>query len=96
MAPTAPWTVQAWRVYQKPGLVEAPMPTLGLTEDQLSRRQTLITEINTYKDPMIDRFIMGQEPLANFDTFVAGIRRAGLDELLRILNTAYDVYKANM
>jgi len=45
----------------------------------------LITEINTFKDPLIDRFIMGQEPLANFDNFVAGIRRAGLDELLTML-----------
>jgi putative aldouronate transport system substrate-binding protein len=93
---TAPWTVQAWRVYQKPGLVEAPMPTLGLSEDELSRRQTLITEINTFKDPWVDRFIMGQEPLSRFDDFVAGIRRAGLDELLTMLNAAYDVYKANL
>ncbi|MCL2478927.1 MAG: extracellular solute-binding protein [Treponema sp.] len=96
MGATAPWTVQAWKVYQQPGLVEAPMPTLGLTEDELSRRQTLITDINTFKDPLIDKFIMGQEPLSNFDNFVAGINRAGLSELLTMLNKAYDVYKANM
>ena len=93
---TSPWTVEAWRIYQVPGMVEAPMVTLGLSEDELSRRQTLITEIDTYKDPMIDKFIMGQEPLSKFDEFTAGIRRAGLDELLTLLNAAYDVYKANL
>jgi putative aldouronate transport system substrate-binding protein len=95
MEATAPWTVQAWKIYQKPGLVEAPMPTLGLTEDELSRRLSIIAEIDTYKDPMIDRFIMGQEPLSKFDEFVTNIRRAGLDELLEMLNKAYDIYKAN-
>jgi putative aldouronate transport system substrate-binding protein len=95
MSATAPWTAQAWRIYQKPGLVEAPMPTLGLTEDELSRRLSIAAEIDTYKDPMIDKFIMGTEPLSKFDEFVANIKRAGLDELLEMLNKAYDVYKAN-
>jgi putative aldouronate transport system substrate-binding protein len=95
MAATAPWTVQAWKIYQKSGLVEAPMPTLGLTEDELSRRLSIIAEIDTYKDPMIDKFIMGQEPLSKFDEFVTNIKRAGLDELLEMLNKAYDIYKAN-
>jgi putative aldouronate transport system substrate-binding protein len=95
MSATAPWTVQAWQIYQKPGLVETPMPTLGLTEDELSRRLSIVAEIDTYKDPMIDKFIMGTEPLSKFDEFVANIKRAGLDELLEMLNKAYDIYKAN-
>ena len=38
---------------------------------------------------------MGIEPLDKFDDFVAGIKKAGLDELLEIYNTAYQRYKDN-
>jgi putative aldouronate transport system substrate-binding protein len=92
---SAPFTLQAWKIYMKSGTVEAPMPSLPLTEDELSRRASLATEIATYADPMIDKFIMGQEPLSRFDEFTANIKRAGLDQLLVLLNQAYDAYKAN-
>lgn len=95
MSPSAPWTVAAWKTFREPGMVEPPFPTLGLSEDELARRASLLAELNTYKDPMIDKFIMGTEPLSKFNEFVANIRRAGLDELLTMYNKAYDVYKAN-
>jgi putative aldouronate transport system substrate-binding protein len=95
MSVTAPWTVMAWDIFRNPGMVEPPFPTLGLTEDELSRRSTLVAEIDTYKDPMIDKFIMGSEPLTKFDEFVAGIRRGGLEEVLTMYNAAYETYKAN-
>lgn len=95
MEEVAPWTVEAWRIYREPGMVEAPFPTLNFTDQELSRRNTLLAEIDTFKDPMIDQFIMGIEPLDKFDDFVAGIKKAGLDELLEIYNTAYQRYKDN-
>jgi len=95
LAKSAPDTIQAWKTYQQPGYVEAPMPILPLTEDESSREASLIADINTYKDPMIDKFIMGQEPLSKFDEFTANIQKAGLDELLKMMNSAYDIYKAN-
>jgi putative aldouronate transport system substrate-binding protein len=95
MSASAPWTVAAWKTFREPGLVEPPFPTLGLNEEELSRRASLLAEINTYKDPMIDKFIMGTEPLSKFTEFTANIRRAGLDELLTMYNKAYDVYKRN-
>ncbi len=42
---------------------------------------------------MIDKFIMGVESLDRFNDFVKGIKRAGLDELLEIYNTAYKRYQ---
>lgn len=96
MEKTAPWTVAAWDTYKSKGLVEAPMPTLPLSEAELTTRAALITEINTFKDPYIDRFIMGEASIEDeFDDFVAGIERSGLNELLTMLNEAYDLYKAN-
>lgn len=92
---SAPDTIQAWKTYQQPGYVEAPMPILPLTEEESSRVSAIIADINTYKDPMVDKFIMGQESLLKFDEFTTNIRKAGLDELLKLMNSAYDIYKAN-
>ena len=91
----APWTVESWRIYREPGMVEAPFPTLNFTDQELSRRNALVAEIDTFKDPMIDQFIMGVEPLDKFDGFVEGIKKAGLDDLLGIYNAAYNRYKEN-
>lgn len=95
MAKAAPWTVKAWELYREPGMVEAPLPTLKFTDQELARVNQLTAEINTYEDPMIDKFIMGVEPLDKFDEFVDNIKKAGLDELLKLYNDAYKRYKEN-
>jgi len=88
----SPWVTKSWELYREPGMVEAPMPALKFTDEEFSRRSQIITEIDTYKDPMIDKFIMGVEPLEKFDEFVENIKKAGLDELLKIQNDAYKRY----
>ncbi len=92
----APWTVKAWEIYREPGMVEAPMPTLSFTDQEMARRNSLLNELNTYKDPMIDKFIMGVEPLDKFDEFVNNVNSTGLKELLDIYNNAYKKYKENV
>ncbi|NSW91301.1 MAG: extracellular solute-binding protein [Firmicutes bacterium] len=93
MEKTAPWTIKAWELYRESGIVEAPMPTLMLSEEDHSTRIQISTEIKTYKEPMVDKFIMGVESLNKFDEYVNQIKKSGLDDLLKILNDAYSKYK---
>lgn len=93
MKDAAPWSVKVWEMYREPGVLEAPYPTLNYNADQLSKRNQITTEINTYKDAMIDKFIMGVEPIEKFDEYVNNINKAGLAELLKIENELYDAYK---
>jgi len=65
----------------------------SFTDAEFARRNQILTEIDTYKDAMIDKFIMRLEPLEKFDEFVAGINKAGLPELLKITNDTYKRYK---
>lgn len=95
MKEAAPWTVKSWELYREPGMVEAPLPSLQFTDQELARVNQLTAEINTYKDPMVDKFIMGVESLDKFDEFVNNIKKAGLDELLKLYNDAYKRYKEN-
>jgi putative aldouronate transport system substrate-binding protein len=70
------------------------LPPLSLTPQELTRRAEIMTNVNTYAAEMIMRFIIGTEPLANFDRYLAELNRLGLPEAIRITQTAYDRYMA--
>ncbi|WP_199613831.1 extracellular solute-binding protein [Paenibacillus alkalitolerans] len=50
-------------------------------------------EITTYKDEMVNKFVMGAEPIDNFDVYVKNIESMGLAEVLMIQQAAYDRYQ---
>lgn len=90
---TAPWTTKSWEVYREAGMVEAPLPTLKYTTEELTKRNNLQVELDTLVAPMIDKFIMGTESIDKFDAFVASVKKAGIDDLLKIMNDAYGRYQ---
>ncbi|HHV59568.1 MAG TPA: hypothetical protein GXX49_04640 [Clostridiaceae bacterium] len=51
-----------------------------------------MTQVNTYSDEMVLRFIMGAEPLANFDAYVAQLKAYGIEEAIQITQNAYNRY----
>ena len=52
-----------------------------------------MTDVNTYRDEMFDKFVMGAEPIDNsFDNFVKTIEGMGIQEALDIQQAAYDRY----
>ena len=48
------------------------------------------TDIKTYVQEMIHKFITGSEPMENFDAFVAQLNGMGLDDVLAIRQAQYD------
>ena len=55
-------------------------------------RPMLTTEMKWNKDEMINKFIMGKEPLDNFDKFVQTLKDMGIDDVLAVEQAAYDRY----
>jgi putative aldouronate transport system substrate-binding protein len=53
-----------------------------------------MTDVNTYSDEMVLKFILGAEPLSNFDNYVAQLKKLGIDDAVKITQTAYDRFKA--
>ena len=68
------------------------LPTLAYTTEQNSRRTEIMTEINTYMNEMVLKFIIGTEPLSNYDAYVANVKSMGIDEAIQIVQDAYDAY----
>ncbi len=82
-------------VYENEGHIGKIFPTLAFTDEEQDIINEKYTEIETYIFEMVDKFIMGVEPLDNFDAYVAKVNEMGLPEVLAVYQAAYDRYIAN-
>ena len=64
------------------------LPTLTPTPDESQEIAAIMSEVNTYATEMMVRFILGTEPLSNFDNYVNTVRRMGIDRAVEIYNAA--------
>ncbi|MFD0961071.1 extracellular solute-binding protein [Paenibacillus chungangensis] len=69
------------------------MPPVTLTADESSKVSSIMNDVKTYRDEMINRFIMGEEPIENFDKFVDTINKMNVDEAIAAQQAALDRYK---
>ena len=65
---------------------------LTFTADEGNVNATNIADIDTYVSEMSIKFINGEEPLSNWDTYVETIKGMGLDEVVANYQAAYDRY----
>lgn len=69
------------------------LPPYSLTIDQSNEIATVKENISTYKAEMVAKFIMGVEPLENFDAFRENLKTRGIDKLIQYNQEAYDRYQ---
>jgi putative aldouronate transport system substrate-binding protein len=65
---------------------------MSLTSDEATEFNTTMSDVNTYIDEMVPKFIMGVEPMENYDAFVEEIKNMGIDEMIAIKQASYDRY----
>jgi putative aldouronate transport system substrate-binding protein len=68
------------------------IPSLTFTDNENRVVSQYLNEINTYIDEMLIKFILGQEPLSNYDAFVANLEKMNYRELLAVYQSALDRY----
>lgn len=68
------------------------MPPVALTTEENQKYSGIMSEVNTYKDEMILKFIMGVEPMSKYDEYVSRIKKMNIDEAVKIQQAAYDRY----
>lgn len=66
------------------------IPPIALTAEESERRASIMANVNTLAAEMILRFIMGSEPLDNFDSYVEQLERFGINEAIQITQDAFD------
>lgn len=69
-------------------------PAVTRTADEDRTYSSIMNDINTYREEMILKFILGQEPISNFDKYVEVIKSMGIDEAIKINQEALKRYNA--
>ncbi len=67
-------------------------PRVLASEEEIDTYVGIMTDIDTYKDEMITKFIQGKEPIENFDKYVQAIEAMGIEEAIAIKQAQYDRY----
>lgn len=66
-----------------------------LTDDEQSVIGQYLTDIETHRDEMNTKYIMGQESLDSFDKYVSDLKAMGLDQVIEVRQAQYDRYIAS-
>ena len=80
-------------------LVEHTLPSYPVTlwldfdDEEQAVIDTYNVSIATYANEMLQKFLLGQEPLSKFDEFCEELRTLGVDELLAAYESAYNRVK---
>ena len=69
------------------------IPPLSFNGEESQKLGSIMSEVNTYVKEMWIKFIMGTEPIDNYDKFVATLKKMGIEEAIKIQQTAYDRYQ---
>lgn len=68
------------------------LPPITPTSEESSTYASIMTDIDTYKSEMVNKFIMGAEPMENYDKFVETIKSMGIEEAIKIRQAGLDRY----
>ena len=76
---------------------ELRLPPIKLSSEETDERAELMTQVDSYGQEMLFKFIVGTESLdrENFDAYVKKIEGYGLTRALEITQTAYDRFMSN-
>ncbi len=69
---------------------KTPFPQVYFNQEQSERLAILNTDIQSYVEQMEARFITGEEPLSNWDTYVETLKQLNVDELIQLHQEVYD------
>lgn len=69
---------------------KTPMPNVFLTPEEQTEITALFSDLNPYVEQMEAKFVTGQEPLSNWDKYVAQLKKMGSDRVVEIYQAAYD------
>lgn len=81
---------EAWDVWQKTNGANHIMPLVYIADDVTNEYARLYTDITTYADEMVMKFILGVEPMSNYDSFIKNLEQRGIKRLIEIEQEAYN------
>jgi putative aldouronate transport system substrate-binding protein len=84
----------ALKLWPFPDMLKYIVPPLTPTPAESQEFASIMTEINTYQREQEAKFIIGTEPLSNWDSYVKTIKSLGVDRAIEIQTAALSRYNA--
>lgn len=89
--PSQKKTLEIWKKHESQDTV---YPPISPKEEVLNEYTRLRTDVSTYANEMFMKFVMGVEPIENYDKYVEGLKKRGLDRVIEIMQETLDAYNA--
>lgn len=67
-----------------------PTMWMSLNSEEDSRAAAILDDLRSYCEEEISKFLLGQQPMSNWDEFQKGLIDMGVEELLEIYSVAYE------
>jgi putative aldouronate transport system substrate-binding protein len=87
-----PQQQEAIKIWMKTDAEKNTFPRVTLTPEESAESAKIVNDLNTYNSEMFMKFIMGVEPIENYDKYVAQLKKLGVDKYIQIQQAAYDRY----
>jgi putative aldouronate transport system substrate-binding protein len=68
------------------------MPRIASTAEEATRLAAIMNDVNVYTDEMLVKFVMGQVGLDQWDSYIAQVKKLGIDEALSLQRAALARY----
>lgn len=85
---------QALAAWKDRAALKYVYPPISPKAEDLGEYSRLKTDIDSYAIEMFSKFVVGVEPLENYDAFVSELKNKGIDKLLAMMQKALDAYNA--
>lgn len=70
------------------------LPRITINAEESGEYSSLLSELETYRDEMIIKFIRGEESLDKYDTYTENLKSMGIDRVQEIVQKAVDEYRS--
>ncbi|HML46976.1 MAG TPA: ABC transporter substrate-binding protein, partial [Clostridia bacterium] len=70
------------------------LPPVLPTSDEAAEVASIMGEVTTYVNEMFTKFVMGVEPLDNFDTYMNNLKSLGVERAIELKQNQLDRYNA--
>lgn len=85
---------EALEVWADNNAKDYKLPRITINAEQSGEYSSLLSELETYRDEMIIKFIRGEESLDNFDKYLSTLKSMGIDNVQEIVQNALDEYRS--
>lgn len=67
-----------------------PKQWIALTDDEQREIEDKELQIKDFSEEMLSKFLLGQEPLSKWDSFINELKSMGIDEVISVYTQAYE------